>query len=306
MEYYPTWLNQYESNVTSQSGEDGIIEKILETLGETDGWCVEFGAWDGKHLSNTYNLTENKGYSAVLIEANPEKFTTLDKTYKNKPEIVTLNAFVGFDEDDNLDTLLEPTAIPETFDVLSIDIDGNDYHVFAAMTRYKPKIVVVEFNHTIPSHIDFVQEKNPSVAQGASLAAMIRLGKSKGYEAVATTRTNVLFVDERYFPLFKISDNSPDAIRRERSHLTYVFCGFDGTIFVHGNQELNWHGISYKSRLRQLPKWMRAYPNNYGRLQRYYHYYLTGGDFPSGVRTLIWHLCEDVPMLRALKNRLRG
>lgn len=56
------WLNEFASNVTSQFGEDGIIEKILEVIGDANRWCVEFGASDGVYLSNTYNLIKNKGY----------------------------------------------------------------------------------------------------------------------------------------------------------------------------------------------------------------------------------------------------
>nr|VFK56242.1 MAG: hypothetical protein BECKTUN1418F_GA0071002_10832 [Candidatus Kentron sp. TUN]VFK61659.1 MAG: hypothetical protein BECKTUN1418D_GA0071000_115613 [Candidatus Kentron sp. TUN]VFK62495.1 MAG: hypothetical protein BECKTUN1418E_GA0071001_10812 [Candidatus Kentron sp. TUN] len=65
----PTWLLEYRRNVYSQTGEDGIIEKILDIIPRNDKWCVEFGAWDGSFLSNTRHLIEHKGFSAVLIEA---------------------------------------------------------------------------------------------------------------------------------------------------------------------------------------------------------------------------------------------
>ncbi len=45
------WLLDYGKNVYSQTGEDGVIEKILDILPDRDSWCVEFGAWDGVHLS---------------------------------------------------------------------------------------------------------------------------------------------------------------------------------------------------------------------------------------------------------------
>ncbi len=64
------WLLNHRSNVHSQAGEDGIIEKILELLPVRDHWCVEFGAWDGVFLSNTRRLIEHAGYSAVLIEGS--------------------------------------------------------------------------------------------------------------------------------------------------------------------------------------------------------------------------------------------
>ena len=70
-------LLEFASNTYSQTGEDGVLGKILETLPERDLWCVEFGAWDGRHLSNTCNLIENRGYSAVLIEADAKRFRDL-------------------------------------------------------------------------------------------------------------------------------------------------------------------------------------------------------------------------------------
>src|ERR1700686_2856205 len=62
------WLSEFASSVTSQNGEDGIIAKALSLLPELNHWCVEFGAWDGKRFSNTYDLVDHQGYSVVLIE----------------------------------------------------------------------------------------------------------------------------------------------------------------------------------------------------------------------------------------------
>jgi len=70
------WLALYRKNITSQSGEDGIIEKIFELI-KGDNWCVEFGACDGKSTSNTWNLINNKGWSAVPIEPNKKKIKNL-------------------------------------------------------------------------------------------------------------------------------------------------------------------------------------------------------------------------------------
>jgi hypothetical protein len=71
----PAWLLDFARNDFSQAGEDGVLEKILELLPETqDRWCDEFGAWDGEYLSNTASLIKNKGFSAVMIEANRSRF----------------------------------------------------------------------------------------------------------------------------------------------------------------------------------------------------------------------------------------
>jgi len=56
-----------QKNVTSQCGEDGIIEEIFTIIKDGDKWCVEFGAWDGKQTSNTWNLIQNKGWAGIAI-----------------------------------------------------------------------------------------------------------------------------------------------------------------------------------------------------------------------------------------------
>lgn len=173
------WLNEFQNNVTSQNGEDGIIAKIFEIIPDKNKWCVEFGAWDGKLYSNTYNLINQQSYSAVLIEANPGKFQALIKTYQENKKVIPINAFVGFESKNNLDTHLEPTTIPLDFDLLSIDIDGNDFHVWKASQHYMPKVVVIEYNPTIPNKVEFVQKPDIQLNQGSSLYLLIKSQNQK-------------------------------------------------------------------------------------------------------------------------------
>jgi hypothetical protein len=263
------WLNEFANDITSQNGEDGIIRKVLEIIDDSNEWCVEFGSWDGRHLSNTYNLVKNRGYSAVLIEADPCRFRDLLNTYKGNNKVISINTFVGFEDENKLDTILRTTDIPVDFDLLSIDIDGNDYHVWEAVREYKPKIVVIEFNPTIPNSVEFVQPRDAHITQGSSILSVAKLAKLKGYELVAVTHTNAIFVDSKYFGLFGIQDNSVGLIRTDESSVTYIFNGYDGTVFIRGCGKLGWHGIHYKERKMQLlPKFLRQYPKNYGKFVR--------------------------------------
>jgi len=258
------WSRAFERNVASQSGEDGILEKVLELFPERNRWCVEFGAWDGRQYSNTFNLLKHHGYSAVLVEADRTRFEELQRHCQDFPKCIPIHALVGFGEWNNLDVLLRGVPIPDDFDLLSIDIDGNDYHVWAAIRRFRPKAVIVEFNPTIPTAVDFVQPPDAKLNQGASLKALNRLAQSKEYELVATTRMNAIFVDRKYFPLFKIADNSPEALRSDESGVTHIFSGYDGTVFIRGAGQLAWHRLPYReSRMQLLPQWLREYPGNY-------------------------------------------
>jgi len=263
------WLNGFAKNVNSQTGEDGIIERALEVINDHNQWCVEFGAWDGRHLSNTYHLIANKGYSAVLIEGEPRRFRDLQRNFADRGNVVPINAFVGFNKQDGLDSLLAATAVPVDFDLLSIDIDGNDYHVWNAVQRYRPKIVVIEYNPTVPNPVEFVQAADMRITQGSSILSLHKLAKQKGYELVAATRLNAIFVEGGYFGLFGIADNSVDAIRTEQPLVTYVFNGYDGTVFIRGCGQLHWHAMPYnETRLQQVPRWLRQYPGNYGVLKK--------------------------------------
>ncbi len=257
-------LLDFASDVHSQTGEDGVIAKALEVIGDRDGWCVEFGAWDGEHLSNTKHLVDAAGYRAVLIEPDPARFRTLSRRIASNPKLIGVQRMVGFTAADGLDSILRGTPIPANFDFLSIDIDGNDIHAWAAVRDHAPKLVCIEFNPTIPTEVDFAQPADPAVTHGASLLAITKLATSKGYSLVACTAHNAFFVLDRYFPRFGIEDNSLRALREDCSEVTHLFCGFDGTIFLEGGGRMPWHDLRYRGMVRQLPRFLRRHPGRYG------------------------------------------
>lgn len=252
-------LADHARDVHSQNGEDGILERIFSLLDVTEGACVEFGAWDGIHLSNTRLLIE-QGWRGVLIEADPAKFVELQANTSRFPGVVCQNRFVGFEPPGDLDTILAETGLPDDFDLLSIDVDGNDFHIWKSVTRYRPKVVVVEINPTIPNHIEFVQARDMAVQQGSSARSLVVLGREKGYELVATTQCNVLFVREDLFPALGIADNSLDALRTGHDDETSILHLFDGTLVLAGRTTHPWNGIELRdARIQVLPAPLRRY-----------------------------------------------
>ena len=146
-------LNNFKKKIYSQNGEDGIIEEILNRFGkDIDQTCCEFGAWDGIYLSNVYNLVQNKGYKALYIEPDKKKFYKLKNNFEGK-NVITLNKYVSFEGKDKLDEILLENNFNTNFDLLSIDIDGNDYHIFNSLEKFKPKIILIEFNPRINQSI---------------------------------------------------------------------------------------------------------------------------------------------------------
>jgi hypothetical protein len=256
------YLNQYESNVTSQSGEDGIIEKIFEIMGVSNNWCVEFGAWDGKLNSNTWNLLQRENWSGILIEGNSAKFSDLWAEYQNNNKVIPVNSYVGISPDAHnaLDTILGTYPIPKNFDFLSIDIDGCDWYVWETLTNYQPRLVVIEFNPTIPNHVYFIQDKDLSIQQGASLRALIELGKNKGYELVATNSWNAFFVCAEEFEKFNIADNTIDSIHDPSQYESVLFQLYDGKLVLAGYQHLFWHNMPITQEdIQILPEKLRFY-----------------------------------------------
>ncbi len=251
-------------NIYSQSGEDGIFEAIFECIpaGQTGRWAVEFGAWDGKKFSNTCNLISHHDWHGVFIEANAVKFEKLVANYADNPKAICLNAFVTFDGPESLDSILTSTTIPVDFDLLSIDIDGADYYVWESIHRYRPKVVVIEFNPSIPNDIAFVQPRDMQVRQGSSLRAITELARAKGYELICVTELNGIYVRREFFSLFGIEDNSLDALHQDKQYLTQVFQLYDGTLVWHGCKQLLWHGIPIKpERMQVIPANLRFLPD---------------------------------------------
>ncbi len=235
-----TYLQVVRRNVASQAGEDGLIERIFSIMGAANKTAVEFGAWDGRHFSNSWNLLANKGWRGVPIEGDGKRFPDLCASFAGNDKVTPLNRMVGLAPPDDLDTILAATDTPADFDLLSIDVDGVDYHIWKSLQAYRPRLVVIEFNQAIPNDIHFVQDADADIHHGSSLRAMIALGKEKGYELVATTELNALFVTRELFPVFEIADNDIDSMHTPGVYESKLFQLYDGTLVLAGCRMLLW------------------------------------------------------------------
>jgi hypothetical protein len=232
-------LVRYAKVVTSQDGEDGVIGEIMRRLDISKGWCVEFGAYDGKTDANVWNLIHNHGWKGVLIEPFDKAYKTLLETYAGVPDIHFFNEGVGWEGDSRLDAIFARTPLPIDFDFMVVDIDGNDFYVWRACTVYRPKVVMIEFNPFIAPDIHFVKAAELDERASSSLRAVYELAKSKDYEMVAVVGGNAIFVRKEYFPLFEVADNRPASMFKERWE-TKIFQGYDGTLMLAGNRNLVW------------------------------------------------------------------
>ena len=112
-------------------------------------------------------------------------------------KLYAINSIVSEKDESSLDFLLNKTELPHDFDILSIDIDGNDYMVWKSFNNYKPKIVIIEANSAIPNDIEYVGgeiiESDHSIVEGSSCLSLLKLGVEKGYTLICHTG-NMIFV----------------------------------------------------------------------------------------------------------------
>lgn len=187
-------LYKCRKNYHSQAGEDGVIQEILKRFDIKNGFCVEFGAWDGKYLSNSYYLIENCGWKGLHIESDRDKFADLLKnTMVLAGRITPVNAYVDLKGESLLDCIMAKYNVPKDFELLSIDIDGNDLEVWKSVTNFRPKIVIIEIDSDIEPTLSRIL---PDGRAERSFANMLKLGHQKGYSLVCHTGNMIFVVNE--------------------------------------------------------------------------------------------------------------
>ncbi|MGH7488292.1 MAG: hypothetical protein ACREMY_22240, partial [bacterium] len=215
-------LSSYLNDVHSQNGEDGALATLFDVVGTDRRYFVEFGAWDGRYLSNTFALIE-KGWSGCLIEGDPKRFQVLSSRVRN-PNISTVCKFVALEGPDSLDSILDDVGAPPEFDLLSIDVDSDDLAIWRSVRRHRPKCVVIEYNPTIPFDCRF--ENSPGKNWGNSALSIVDFGNTANYALVCVTATNLIFSDRASIDVSDVEEvGLADSPRGPR-----YFWGYDGTL----------------------------------------------------------------------------
>jgi len=185
-------INAFEFSYYSQNGEDGIILYLLSRVGSENHFMVEIGTEDGREC-NSANLILNFGWQACLIETSAEMATAAQRYFTRcnaGGRVQILNARAA---PDNINELLLQAGVPRQLDILSIDIDSYDYWLWEAIDVIEPRIVVIEYNAsfgpalsvTIPSgKLPSLTKQEAKYYHGASITALQRLGKLKGYDLI--------------------------------------------------------------------------------------------------------------------------
>ena len=210
-------LNDYEFKVFSQFGEDGIIQFLIKNIDLSCKKFIEFGV-ENYEEANTRFLLENNNWSGLIIDSSLENVEHIkNQNYYWKHDLKAINEFITRE---NINEIFKQNKFTGKIGILSIDVDGNDYWIWNAIDLVDPDIIVIEYNArlgnesslTIPYKSNFNRENNSKKdTYGASLNALYKLGKEKGYELVGTNSNgnNAFFVKKDKIKNSNIKIQSP-------------------------------------------------------------------------------------------------
>jgi hypothetical protein len=212
-------LADVEFRCYSQNGEDGILLYIFSLLGTTNRTVVEIAAGDG-YECNAANLIINHAWRGLLVDGDAEQvargkafYATCRNTWVSPPTFI--DAWITAE---NVNDVVASHGFTGSVDLLSLDVDGNDYWVFKALDCINPRVVLLEFNAacgpeqsvTITYQPDFRLDLSVTPYRcGASLPAFVKLARAKGYRLVG--------VQSLGFNAFFVRNGVGDCLLPERS-----------------------------------------------------------------------------------------
>ncbi len=188
--------------VFSQFEEDGKILFILSIIGMRNKNFIEIGSDDGLN-SNCANLAFNFGYHGLFVDGNPKAIKRGEKFYAKYPHpwMETPQFICEKVKRENINSLIQKANLKGEIDVLSIDIDGNDYWIWDAITEVSPNIVVIEThielgmrNIVVPYDPNYFFPGKHPIYHGASPIAMVKLAEKKGYRLVGANDLGFNFI----------------------------------------------------------------------------------------------------------------
>lgn len=188
--------------VFSQFEEDGLLLFIFSVLGMKNKSFVEIGSDDGVN-SNSANLYFNFGWHGLFLDGNSKSIKRGIKFFKKYPhpwfyKPVFKCALV---KRENVNDLIADAGLKGEIGLLSIDIDGNDYWVWDAITVVQPDVVIIETHNefglndiVVPYDSEYFYPGKHPVYHGASPVAMTKLAKRKGYRLVGSNALGFNFI----------------------------------------------------------------------------------------------------------------
>ena len=195
-------LSQTGFSVFSQFEEDGLILFILAVIGIKNSNFIEIGSDDGLN-SNCANLALNFGWYGLFIDANQRSISRGEYFYRKHPNPFGYKPRFCLTKvtRENINEIIESNGFRDEIDLLSIDIDGNDYWIWDAIHVINPRIVMIETHINfglrdivVPYDPNYVYPGKHPQYHGASPIAMVKLGRKKGYRLIGANMLGFNFI----------------------------------------------------------------------------------------------------------------
>jgi len=172
-------MREHEAKIYSQNGEDGILAYILGQIGTEYRTAVEFGAGNG--LENNTRLLADLGWLVYWFDFEELQYRPHRCEFSR--QILTV---------DNIVSQFRALGVPTQFDVLSVDVDGNDWHLREAIgAAFRPRVCVMEYNGSFAASDEYVMPRNDNYCWqpwqkqfGASLLSLTQQATRLGYDLV--------------------------------------------------------------------------------------------------------------------------
>jgi hypothetical protein len=225
-------LIPYGRKVYSQNDEDGILQEIFKRIGIVYGSFVEFGVETG--LENNTRGLLHQGWSGLWIESQAERVATMHHAMSRTVSRGQLRIIHSLVTRDNINDLIASCFSQNEIDLLSVDVDGNDYHLVEALTCVRPRVMVIEYNAKFAPPIEYCMAYNPSHVWngsdnfGVSLKFLELHLRPKGYVLVGCniTGANAFFVrDDLAGDHFQGPFTAEQHYEPARYYLTGIFSG---------------------------------------------------------------------------------
>jgi hypothetical protein len=198
----PKRLLQHGFKVYSQNDEDGIIQEIFRRIGTANRTFIEFGVQNGFECNTAKLLVE--GWRGLWLEASSKSVAEIFSNFQPHLSSGALSVVETTVIAANIDASFEKAGFGGEIDLLGIDIDNNDYWVWKAINSIRPRVVVIEYNCSLRPPLSLVVPYSENATWpggnyfGASLNALVSLGRAKGYRIVGCcfAGVNAFFVRE--------------------------------------------------------------------------------------------------------------
>ncbi|MBU6237398.1 MAG: hypothetical protein KGQ51_06185 [Planctomycetes bacterium] len=191
----PRCLIPFGGKVYSQNDEDGILREIFRRIGTHRKVFVEFGVGHGLENNSVSLLLDD--WRGLWLEGNRRFVEQIQRGFRRMIAEDQLRLVHTFITRDNIDDLIRQHTPDREVDLLSVDIDGNDFHVLERIQCISPRVIVMEYNSKFAPPLLYCMDYDDrhmwdgTDKMGASLKFLELALAARGYHLVGCSLTGI-------------------------------------------------------------------------------------------------------------------